>query len=118
ACKLRELTGDQGVMIPRQNVKNLMLKPEVAQAVREGKFHVWAVSHVDEGIEVLTGVPAGAPDKAKTIHGLVAKRLRKFTDALRGAREERTTHIIEVPPGVGEPRPPAPPPTGPPIPPR
>ena len=117
ACKLKGLTGDQGVMIPRQNVKNLMLKPEVVQAVKDGKFHVWAVSHVDEGIEVLTGVPAGAPDKPKTIHGLVAKRLREFSDALRGVREERTTHIIEVPPGVGEPRPPGPPPPGPPIPP-
>jgi len=118
ACKLKGLTGHQGVMIPRQNVKNLMLKPEVVQAVQEGKLHIWAVSHVDEGIEVLTGVPAGAPDKPKTIHGLVAKRLREFSDALRGAREERTTHIIEVPPGIGEPRPPAPPPPGPPIPPR
>lgn len=118
ACKLKGLTGDQGVMIPRQNVKNLMLKPEVTEAVREGRFHVWAVSHVDEGIEVLTGVPAGAPDRPKTIHGLVAKRLRGFSEALRGAREERTTQVIEVPPGVGEPRPPAPPPPGPPIPPR
>ncbi|UCC69535.1 MAG: AAA family ATPase [Armatimonadota bacterium] len=118
ACKLKGLTGDQGVMIPRQNVKNLMLKPEVVQAVKDGKFRIWAVSHVDEGIEVLTDLPAGAPDKPKTIHGLVAKRLREFSDALRGAREDRTTHIIEVPPSVGEPRPPAPPPPGPPIPPR
>lgn len=118
ACKLKGLTGDQGVMIPRQNVKNLMLKREVAQAVKEGTFHVWAVSHVDEGIEVLTGVPAGAPRKAKTIHGMVAKRLRGFSAALRGTREDRTTQIIEVPPSVGEPRPPGPPPPGPPIPPR
>jgi predicted ATP-dependent protease len=118
ACKLKGLTGEQGVMIPRQNVKNLMLKREVAQAVKEGTFHVWAVSHVDEGIEVLTGVPAGAPEKAKTIHGMVAKRLRVFSAALRGASEDRTTQIIEVPPSVGEPRPPGPPPPGPPIPPR
>ena len=118
ACKLKGLDGQQGVIIPRQNVKNLMLKPEVARAAAEGKFHVWAVSHVDEGIEILTGVPAGSPEESKTIHGRVAARLREFSEALRGAREDRTTHIIELPPGVGEPGPPTPPPPGPPIPPR
>jgi predicted ATP-dependent protease len=117
-CKLKGLTGDQGVIIPRQNVKNLMLKPEVVQAVSAGRFHVWAVSHVDEAIEILTGVRAGSPEESKTIHGRVAARLREFSQALRGAREDRTTHIIEVPPGVGEPGPPTPPPPGPPIPPR
>ncbi len=115
-CKLKGLTGDQGVVIPRQNIKNLMLKLEVVEAVRQGRFHIWGISHINEGIEILTGVPAGAPDKPKTIHGRAAERLRAFSDALRGAREERTTRIIEVPPGVGEPRPPAPPPPGPPIP--
>jgi predicted ATP-dependent protease len=116
ACKLKGITGDQGVLIPRQNAKNLMLKPEVIEAVRAGRFHVWAVSHVDEGIETLTGVRAGSPDAPDTIHGRVAERLQQFSKALRGAREERTTRIIEVPPGAEAPRPPAPPP--PPIPPR
>jgi len=109
-CKLKGLTGDQGVMIPRQNVKNLMLKPEVVEAVRAGKFHVWAVSHVDEGIEVLTGVEAGSPNEKRSIHGRVATRLKEFAKALRGTREDRTTTIIEVPPGAAGPRPPAPPP--------
>jgi lon-related putative ATP-dependent protease len=117
ACKLKGLTGDQGVIIPRQNVKNLMLKPEVAQAVADAKFHVWAVSHVDEGIEILTGLPAGSPDQRDTIHARAAARLKEFSDALRGAREERTTHIIELPPGAGVPGPPRPPtPPPPPIP--
>ena len=116
ACKLKGLTGDQGVIIPRQNVKNLMLKPEVVEAVKEGNFHVWAVSRVDEGIEILTGVEAGAVGQRDTVHGRVAARLRRFTDALRGTREERTTTIIEVPPGVTEPPPPQPP--RPPIPPQ
>jgi lon-related putative ATP-dependent protease len=58
-CKAKGLTGDQGVVIPRQNVRNLMLREEVVEAVKQGKFHVYAVSNVDEGIEILTGVEAG-----------------------------------------------------------
>jgi predicted ATP-dependent protease len=114
-CKLKGLTGDQGVIIPSQNVKNLMLKPEVVKAVAEGKFHVWSVSHVDQGIEILTGMRAGSPEEKDTIHGRAAARLRQFSEALRGAREDRTTTVIEVPPGAAAPRPPTPPP--PPIPP-
>ncbi|WP_264842130.1 Lon protease family protein [Caldinitratiruptor microaerophilus] len=60
-CKVKGLTGRQGVMIPRQNLANLMLSPEVVDAVRAGQFHIWAVSTVEEGIELLTGVPAGEP---------------------------------------------------------
>jgi len=58
-CETRELTGEQGVVIPESNVTNLMLKDEVVQAVQDGKFHIWPVKTIDEGIEVLTGVPAG-----------------------------------------------------------
>lgn len=58
-CKNRGLTGGHGVMIPKSNVRNLMLDQEVIEAVREGLFHIYAVSSVDEGIEVLTGEPSG-----------------------------------------------------------
>lgn len=58
-CQLVGLTGRQGVMIPSRNVSNLMLSSEVVEAVQAGQFHVWAVSTIEEGIEVLTGVPAG-----------------------------------------------------------
>ncbi len=58
-CQAKGLSGDQGVMIPHKNLKNLMLQQEVVDAVREGKFHIYAVSTIDEGIEVLTGVEAG-----------------------------------------------------------
>jgi len=109
ACKLKGITGEQGVIIPRQNIKNLMLKREVIDAVEQGKFHIWAVSNVDEGIEVLTGVPAGSPEDPDSIHGKVRARLEEFADALRGARDERPPTIIEVPPGAGAPRPPHPP---------
>ena len=61
-CKARGLSGQQGVMIPHSNVQNLMLKEEVADAVRQGRFHIWPVRTVDEGIEILTGVPVGERD--------------------------------------------------------
>lgn len=58
-CKVKGLTGEQGVLIPQSNVQNLMLKEKVVDAVRNGKFHIYAVKTIDEGIELLTGVKAG-----------------------------------------------------------
>jgi lon-related putative ATP-dependent protease len=58
-CKARGLDGNQGVVIPKSNVKDLMLKKEVVEAVKTGKFHVWAVGQVDEALELMTGLPAG-----------------------------------------------------------
>jgi lon-related putative ATP-dependent protease len=58
-CKARGLTGEQGVMIPKSNERHLMLKDEVVEAVREGRFHIWSVETIDQGIEILTGIPAG-----------------------------------------------------------
>lgn len=86
-CKARGLTGSQGVIIPVQNVKNLMLRREVLEAVEEGHFSIWAVSSIDEGIEILTGKPAGrttfgdddAPEVLKeTVHGSIRLRLREW----------------------------------------
>lgn len=84
-CKAKGLTGEQGVIIPAQNVRNLMLREDVVEAVREGKFHIWAVRTVDEGIEILTGVPAGKrqPDGTYpegTVHYAVEKRLREMAE--------------------------------------
>ena len=59
-CKTIGLNGDQGVIIPASNKKNLMLKNEVVEAVEHGDFHIWAVDHVDQGIEILTGIAAGS----------------------------------------------------------
>ena len=75
-CKVLGLTGEQGVMIPRQNERNLMLRQEVVDAVKKGKFHIWSVSTIDEGIEIMTGVKAGEPDAkgdypTGSIHGKV-----------------------------------------------
>jgi predicted ATP-dependent protease len=84
-CKIKGLTGEQGVIIPHQNVNNLMLNEEVVQAVKEGKFHIYPVKTVDEGIEILTGIPAGCKDskgcyEEGTIHYLVDKKLRKYLE--------------------------------------
>lgn len=58
-CKIKGLTGDQGVIIPHQNVKNLMLSQEIIDNVKAGQFHIYSVTNIDEGIEILTGVKAG-----------------------------------------------------------
>ncbi len=62
-CRLLGLTGRQGVMIPKQNLSNLVLADEVVEAVTAGEFHIWAVGTIEEGIEILTGVPAGTRDE-------------------------------------------------------
>lgn len=88
-CKIAGLTGEQGVMIPASNMRHLMLNDEVIAAVRGGIFSVWAVSDIDEGLEILTGVTAGKPRKDgsygdKTVHGLVKSRLKKMlSDGMR-----------------------------------
>jgi lon-related putative ATP-dependent protease len=87
-CNARGLTGEQGAVIPQSNVKNLMLRHDVLQAVRDGRFHVYAVSTIDEGIEILTGVKAGARNKKgafppDSINGLVEARLNQLADQRR-----------------------------------
>ena len=83
-CKLRGFNGEQGVIIPVQNVRNLHLSDEIIDSVRKGKFHVYAVSTIDEGIEILTGVPAGKKDRngkfpLGTINYLAYEKLKKFS---------------------------------------
>ncbi|MDK2932513.1 MAG: hypothetical protein PWP27_323 [Clostridiales bacterium] len=82
-CKRRKLTGRQGVIIPYQNVKNLVLKDEVVEAVKEGLFHIYPIKTIDEGIEILTGVKAGTKNEAGrypegTVHYKVFEKLRSF----------------------------------------
>jgi predicted ATP-dependent protease len=87
-CSLFGLTGSQGVIIPHQNVKNLMLREDVVEAIRSEKFHVYAIKTVDEGIEILTGRKAG--DKITcgikkgqyikdTVNFFVDKRLKELS---------------------------------------
>ncbi len=82
-CRAKGLTGTQGVIMPRQNIQNLMLRPDVVEAVSKGQFHVYPVTSVDEGIEILTGVEAGPPREdgtfeEGTVHDLVDKELQRL----------------------------------------
>ncbi len=83
ACRLAGLTGDQGVIIPSANVRNLMLSADVRESVRAGEFHVWSARDVDEAMERLTGLPAGARDAngrlpAGSLHARVEERLGRW----------------------------------------
>lgn len=87
-CKAFGLNGKQGVLIPRRNKGDLMLNSEVIEAVRNGQFHIWAVDHVDQGIEILTGIPAGEPDEEGnypegTINYLVDERLEELSQGIK-----------------------------------
>ena len=86
-CKMRGLDGSHGVMIPIQNVDNLQLSDEIVEAVKNKQFHIYSVSTIEEGIEVLTGVPAGRKDKngkfpAGTVNYLVYEKLKKYAETV------------------------------------
>jgi len=92
-CRVKGLTGQQGVIIPAANVRNLMLREDVVTAVREGRFHIWPVQTIDEGISLLTGVPAGEPDAMGnypegTVNWRVANRLAELAELAREYGEE------------------------------
>lgn len=89
-CTLKGLTGEQGVIIPESNVDNLMLKDEVIEAVKNNKFHIYSVKKIEEGIELLTGVPAGEPDQygdypKDTIFYLANQKLKEYNKILEPA---------------------------------
>ncbi|MEC8023904.1 MAG: ATP-binding protein [Myxococcota bacterium] len=89
-CSDRGLTGEQGVIIPHQNIRNLMLKHDVRQAIENGTFHVWPIKTINDGIEILTGVVAGQPNGAKnTVHGLVSQRLEQFRGAGQSDNDDK-----------------------------
>ncbi len=87
-CEARGLTGEQGVLIPASNVRHLMLREDVVEACRKGDFAIYGVESVDQGLEILTGVPAGEPDQDGvypdgTINRMVADRLEDFAEKVR-----------------------------------
>jgi len=88
-CEERGLSGEQGVLIPHRNLRNLMLRQEVVEAVRKGMFHIYAADTIDEGIEILTGVPAGERQAdgtypEGTVNFLVDQRLKAMAEGLKG----------------------------------
>ena len=92
-CKEKGLTGKQGVIIPKANTKNLMVKREVVQAVKQKKFHIYPVAMVEQGIEILTGVPAGKPDKdgnypQGSVYGAVQRKLKHYLESFQKIKKE------------------------------
>jgi predicted ATP-dependent protease len=96
ACKARGLTGEQGVILPVGNLRHLMLQDEVIEAVRERRFHLWAVTSLDEALALLTGIEPGArqPDGSYppgSFHAAVMGRLAAFSKALEGGTKGATS---------------------------
>jgi predicted ATP-dependent protease len=88
-CQAKGLDGNQGVLIPHRNLRNLMLRDDVVDAVSQGQFHIYSARTVDDGIEVLTGIPAGEKQKdgtysENTVNYLVDKRLKQMAEQLKG----------------------------------
>jgi predicted ATP-dependent protease len=98
-CKSRGLTGKQGVIIPYLNVKELMLKEDVIQSVKEGKFHIYAIKTVEEGIELLTNVKAGKKLKggyeSDTVFYLVEKKIKDLHSKSRALRQQTKIPITK-----------------------
>jgi len=101
-CNARRLTGTHGVLIPVANRQHLMLRDDVVEAVRRGDFHVYAMNHVDDAIELLTGMPAGAQSvtgdfPAASVNGQVAARLAQFSDRSQaGGAEQRRQRLLHL----------------------
>jgi len=92
-CAARGLNGVQGVMIPASNVKHLMLRPDVVEACRRGEFHIYAVETIDQGIELLTGMPAGDLDDSGdyptgSVNRRVAAKLAAFSRRMRSLGQD------------------------------
>jgi ATP-dependent Lon protease len=106
-CRLKGLTGSQGVCIPRGNIPNLMLRRDVIAAVARGEFHVWAVDSIDEGLELLTGISAGTIDQEGTVHHRVDQRLRDHLQKLQeqpAATAAAPARVVQA--GAPPPKPP------------
>jgi lon-related putative ATP-dependent protease len=92
-CKIRGLDGSHGVIIPKRNVKHLMLKQEVINAVKDGKFSIYPIEKMEDGLEILTGMPAGEMKEdgaypEGTVNYLVMKRLAEISEALEKKKEK------------------------------
>ncbi len=117
-CRAQGLTGEQGVLIPTANVRHLMLRDDVQEAVSEKKFHIYAISTVKEGIELLTGISAGEPDEGgnyppDSVYGKVQAKLEKYAEEMeeepekedepRWAKQEQEEASQEKDRGGGDP---------------
>lgn len=99
-CNARGLTGTQGVVLPAANQKNLVLRPDVLDAIRQSSFWLWTVDHIDQALTLFSRLPAGSPEEPGTLHGHVAKNLMEMA---RRLREEHPQTIQVVQPSVESP---------------
>jgi predicted ATP-dependent protease len=100
-CKARGLTGAQGVLIPRPNLPHLVLRDDVADSIARGEFHLYAIERAAQGIEVLTGLPAGERDAsgrfpASSVFGRVERRIIEIAERLREAEGHAVAEAAEV----------------------
>ncbi|GAF85949.1 unnamed protein product, partial [marine sediment metagenome] len=98
-CKARGLTGEQGVIIPKRSISDLMLKKGLIKIIEKGKFHIYAIENMDEGIEILTGVKAGRRDKKgnypkNTLNYLVMERLKMMSESIKES-EQKTKRKVK-----------------------
>ncbi|MBC6490109.1 Lon protease family protein [Flavihumibacter stibioxidans] len=94
-CRSVGLTGEQGVIIPASNVRNLMLKDEVLKAVSQQQFNIWAVDTIDDGIEILTGVKSGSPVQEGTVAYFVKQALDEYADRMKEfSNQENNAEIV------------------------
>jgi len=103
-CRMRGLDGSHGVIIPGRNVKHLLLKQEVVDAVQDGKFSIYTIDRMEEGLEILTGIPVGELQEdgtypEGTINYLVMKRLTEIGEALEKKKETEENNVIAKTPG-------------------
>lgn len=99
-CRERGLTGRQGVLIPAANTRHLMLRQDVVEAAKAGKFFIYPVETIDQGIEVLTGIFAGEPDEEGnypegTVNYIVKGRMQQFADIRLSFMERSKEKLLE-----------------------
>ena len=110
-CNARGLTGEQGVLIPAKNVQNLLLRPDVTEAIEQGQFSIYPIDHVDQAAEILMDMAAGLADEegqfpADTINGRVQARLEQYAELRRGFGKADTSEPEKILVPAKEPLPP------------
>ncbi|MBM3226171.1 MAG: ATP-dependent protease, partial [Candidatus Tectomicrobia bacterium] len=96
-CMQRVLTGEQGVLIPQANVRNLMLRHDVVEAIAAGRFHVYPITHIDQGLALLTSMPAGDTATEGTLHYLVNTRLQQLAKDIAAFGRNGTASSTPIP---------------------
>jgi predicted ATP-dependent protease len=108
-CKMTGLTGTQGVCFPKANVTNLVLRPDVIEEIAAGRFHLWPIDSLDEGLELLTGNRAGDIHDPESVHGRVVARFQQISQAMRETPPTPLERAVTATGPIVPPPPPSPP---------